>query len=133
MHMLKELPPKKQRVYVLIGNEPVEACLGRLREVVEWGGEPHAQPFIKLNALQKIRACVLIGPSNVSSTWRAGANRRCGATYPSTPRIARSDSTTLGTSSLPPASSTSTLTSGFSANLRATTEPEDPEPQTMKS
>ena len=38
----------------MIGNEPVDACLGRLREVIEWGGEPHAQPFIKLNALQKI-------------------------------------------------------------------------------
>ncbi len=53
MIMLKDLPPKRKRVYVLIGNEPVEACLGRLREVIEWGGEPHAQPFIKLNALEK--------------------------------------------------------------------------------
>lgn len=53
MDMLKHLPAKRKRVYVLIGNEPVEACLGRLREVIEWGGEPHAQPFIKLNALEK--------------------------------------------------------------------------------
>ena len=42
-------------------------------------------------------------------------------------------SMTLGTSSLPPASSSSTLTSGFSASRRATTEPEEPDPQTMKS
>jgi hypothetical protein len=54
MRMLKDLSPKKKRVYVLIGNEPVDACLGRLREVIEWGGEPHAQPFIKLNALEKV-------------------------------------------------------------------------------
>jgi hypothetical protein len=53
MHMLRDLPPKKKRVYVLIGNEPIECCLGRLREVIEWGGEPHAQPFIKLNALER--------------------------------------------------------------------------------
>jgi hypothetical protein len=33
----------------------------------------------------------------------------------------------------PPASSSRTLTAGFSANLRATTQPEDPAPQTMKS
>ena len=53
MIMLKEESPKKKRVYVLIGNEPMEACLQRLLEVIEWGGEPHAQPFIKLNALEK--------------------------------------------------------------------------------
>ncbi len=34
---------------------------------------------------------------------------------------------------VPPASNSSTLTSGFSASRRATTEPEEPEPQTMKS
>lgn len=53
MRMLRELPPKRKRVYVLIGNEPVEACLGRIREVIEWGGEPHCQPLMKLNALTK--------------------------------------------------------------------------------
>jgi hypothetical protein len=53
MQMLKELPPKRKRVYVLIGNEPVDACLGRIREVIEWGGEPHCQPLMKLNALEK--------------------------------------------------------------------------------
>jgi hypothetical protein len=39
----------------------------------------------------------------------------------------------FATSSLPPASSRSTLTSMFSANRRATTDPDDPDPQTMKS
>jgi hypothetical protein len=39
----------------------------------------------------------------------------------------------LASSSLPPASSRRTLTSAFSANRRATTDPDDPEPQTMKS
>jgi hypothetical protein len=49
----KDLPSKRKRVYVLIGNEPVEACMQRIAEVVAWGGEPHVQPFIKLNALKK--------------------------------------------------------------------------------
>jgi hypothetical protein len=42
-------------------------------------------------------------------------------------------SMTLGTSSVPPASSSNTLTSGFSASRRAATEPEEPDPHTMKS
>lgn len=45
---------KKKRVYVLIGNEPFDACMGRIREVIEWGGEPHVQPFVKLNALERV-------------------------------------------------------------------------------
>jgi len=53
MLMLKDEPPKRKRVYVLIGNEPVDVCLSRLREVIDWGGEPHAQPLIKLNALER--------------------------------------------------------------------------------
>lgn len=53
MVMLNVEPAKRKRVYVLIGNEPVAACLERLREVIAWGGEPHAQPYIKLNALQR--------------------------------------------------------------------------------
>src|SRR5262245_59205233 len=39
----------------------------------------------------------------------------------------------LARSSSPPASSNKTFTSGFSARRRATTEPEDPDPHTMKS
>lgn len=53
MQMLKDEPPTRKRVYVLIGNEPVADCLDRLRRVIAWGGQPHAQPFIKLNALER--------------------------------------------------------------------------------
>lgn len=53
MVMLKDEPPKRKRVYVLIGNEPVASCLERVNEVIAWGGEPHVQPYMKLNALQK--------------------------------------------------------------------------------
>lgn len=53
MQMLKDVPAYKKRVYVLIGNEPYAECMGRIREVIEWGGEPHVQPYIKLNALEK--------------------------------------------------------------------------------
>src|SRR5215469_9908004 len=45
----------------------------------------------------------------------------------------RFGSSTNSPLSLPPASSTSTVTSGSSANRRATTEPAVPDPQTMKS
>lgn len=53
LHMLRAEPAKRKRVYVLIGNEPFESCMARIREVIEWGGEPHVQPYIKLNALQR--------------------------------------------------------------------------------
>lgn len=53
MRMLKGEPARKKRVYVLIGNEPYEACMERIKEVIAWGGEPHVQPYIKLNALEK--------------------------------------------------------------------------------
>lgn len=55
MRMLRGAGVSKSRirVYTLIGNEPVAACLGRIREVIQWGGEPHAQPVMKLNALSK--------------------------------------------------------------------------------
>jgi hypothetical protein len=51
--MLRDVRQKKKRVYVLIGNEPFDACLERVHEVISWGGDPHVQPVIKLNALQK--------------------------------------------------------------------------------
>ncbi len=51
--MLREVSRPKKRVYVLIGNEPIDSCLDRIRRVIAWGGEPHAQPFIKLNALER--------------------------------------------------------------------------------
>src|SRR5262245_5065018 len=47
--------------------------------------------------------------------------------------IHRSASMTLSASSPPPASRSRTDTSGFSASRRATTEPDEPDPQTMKS
>jgi hypothetical protein len=53
MRILEDVPQKRKRVYVLIGNEPFDACMARIREVVEWGGEPHVQPYIKLNALER--------------------------------------------------------------------------------
>jgi hypothetical protein len=53
MHMLRSEPAKRKRVYVLIGNEPFEACMERISEVIAWGGEPHVQPYIKLNALER--------------------------------------------------------------------------------
>jgi hypothetical protein len=53
MRMLRDVSPRRKRVYVMIGNEPVDACLQRIQEVIAWGGEPHVQPFMKLNTLQK--------------------------------------------------------------------------------
>jgi hypothetical protein len=47
------VPAKKRRVYVLIGNEPFEACMERIQRVIERGGEPHVQPYMKLNALKR--------------------------------------------------------------------------------
>lgn len=54
MRMLEAEPPKRKRVYVLIGNEPFADCMRRIQEVIEAGCEPHVQPFIKLNALERI-------------------------------------------------------------------------------
>lgn len=53
MKMLRAEPASLKRVYVLIGNEPFEECLARINRVIEWGGEPHVQPMIAINALQK--------------------------------------------------------------------------------
>ncbi len=54
MDMLRDVSPGRKRVYVLIGNEPYEECLKRINEVIKWGGEPHVQPLMRLNALHKI-------------------------------------------------------------------------------
>ena len=51
--MLKDEPPKRKRVYVLIGNEPVRECMERIAYIIEHNAEPHVQPYIKLNALQR--------------------------------------------------------------------------------
>jgi hypothetical protein len=44
---------RKMQVYVLIGNEPFDACMARIREVIDWGAEPYVQPVVKLNALTR--------------------------------------------------------------------------------
>ncbi len=41
------------RVYCLAGNESFEECHYRAEKIIEWGGEPHVQPLIPLNALEK--------------------------------------------------------------------------------
>jgi hypothetical protein len=53
MKMLKDVSPRKKQVYTMIGHEPFEVCMARIRRVIDWGGEPYAQPFMKLNALKK--------------------------------------------------------------------------------
>ena len=54
MRMLRDVKnARRKRVYVLIGNEPVDSCMDRIQSVIAWGGEPHVQPIIKLNARQK--------------------------------------------------------------------------------
>lgn len=53
MEILKDVSPRKKRVYVLIGNEPFSACYERAQKVIEWGGEPYCQPLMPLNALSR--------------------------------------------------------------------------------
>lgn len=54
MKMLSDVRnPRNKRVYVLIGNEPVKDCMERIQHVLDWGGEPHCQPLLKLNAPRK--------------------------------------------------------------------------------
>lgn len=55
MRMLraKGVRPRKMQVYTMIGHEPFDVCMDRVQRVIAWGGEPYAQPFIKLNALRK--------------------------------------------------------------------------------
>ncbi len=53
LNILKDEPANKKMIYVLIGNQPIDQCLRRIQEVIEWGGEPHVQPFIPLNTMEK--------------------------------------------------------------------------------
>lgn len=53
MRMLADEPQKRKRVYCLIGNEPFADCMQRIAEIIEFGCEPHVQPYIKLNALER--------------------------------------------------------------------------------
>ena len=41
------------QIYTILGNEPFDACMQRVREVIEWGGEPYCQPLMKLFALDR--------------------------------------------------------------------------------
>lgn len=51
MAILAGESPKRKRVYVLIGNEPIAACHERAQRVIEWGGEPFCQYLLPLNWL----------------------------------------------------------------------------------
>jgi hypothetical protein len=51
--ILKDVSARRKQVYTMIGHEPFDVCMDRIRRVIAWGGEPYAQPFIKLNALRK--------------------------------------------------------------------------------
>lgn len=53
LRILRNVSQRRKRIYVLIGNEPVASCLERISQVVAWGGDPHVQPIIKLNARHK--------------------------------------------------------------------------------
>lgn len=53
MELLREEKAYKKQVYVLIGNEPVMACLQRASAVITWGGEPYCQLMMPLNALSR--------------------------------------------------------------------------------
>lgn len=51
--ILKDEPASKKRIFVLVGNEPMKQCIERIHKVIEWGCEPHVQPMMALNALEK--------------------------------------------------------------------------------
>lgn len=53
MRILKDESPRRKQVYVLIGNEPIADCYHRAQRVIEWGGEPHCQAVLPLNALDR--------------------------------------------------------------------------------
>lgn len=44
---------RRIQVYVMIGHEPFDQCMERIRRVIDLGGEPYVQPIMKLNALIK--------------------------------------------------------------------------------
>ncbi|GEP00587.1 hypothetical protein [Methylobacterium haplocladii] len=51
--LLRDVSSRRKQVYTMIGHEPFAVCMERIRRVIAWGGEPYAQPFMKLNALEK--------------------------------------------------------------------------------
>jgi hypothetical protein len=44
---------RRIQVYTMIGHEPFDVCMDRIRHVIACGGEPYVQPIMKLNALRK--------------------------------------------------------------------------------
>lgn len=53
MEMLRSEPQRRKRVYVLVGNEPFEACMSRIYTVIASGCEPHVQPYLDLNTMTR--------------------------------------------------------------------------------
>jgi len=53
MTVLKDVSARRKQVYTMIGHEPFDVCMDRIRRVIAWGGEPYVQPFMYLNALEK--------------------------------------------------------------------------------
>lgn len=51
MRILRDVPSYRKRVYVLVGNEPVEVCYQRAMQVIAWKGEPYCQYLKPLNWL----------------------------------------------------------------------------------
>ena len=51
MMVLSEENASRKKVYVLVGNEPIEQCYERAMKVIEWGGEPWCQFVLPLNLL----------------------------------------------------------------------------------
>lgn len=51
--VLRNVSPRRKQVYTMIGHEPFDVCMNRIKRVIAWGGEPYVQPYIKLNALVK--------------------------------------------------------------------------------
>lgn len=54
MAMLSDEPPRRKRVYTLIGNEPFSDCMHRIYETINQGCEPYAQAVMKLNARTRV-------------------------------------------------------------------------------
>lgn len=51
MGILREVSPRRKRIYCLVGNEPVTACYERACKIIAWGGEPFCQFILPLNWL----------------------------------------------------------------------------------
>ena len=51
--MLRDVSPRRKQVYTMIGHEPFDVCMDRIQRVISSGGEPYAQPFMKLVTLIK--------------------------------------------------------------------------------